>query len=151
MNIYFYKTSSESNRLEKVLENATILTGSLKSNFDLINPVTQVTTNILDFNYCYIPFLKRYYFIDKIEIARTNLYTLYLKLDVLQTYKEQIKELKVVLSGSQSNPYYRNYIDGVDVRTDYETHMFENNFNENGEIVLIGLYGSPRRWVNGYF
>lgn len=144
MNIYFYKTSSESNRLEKVLENATILTGSLKSNFDLINPVTQVTTNILDFNYCYIPFLKRYYFIDKIEIARTNLYTLYLKLDVLQTYKEQIKELKVVLSGSQSNPYYRNYIDGVDVRTDYETQMFENNFEENGEIILVALYGAER-------
>ena len=145
MNIYFYKTSSESNRLEKVLENTTILTGSLKSDFDLINPFTQVTTNILDFNYCYIPFLKRYYFIDKIEIARTNLYTLYLKLDVLQTYKEQIKELKVVLSGSQGNPYYRNFINGVDVRTDYTTHEFENNFNENGEIVLIGLYGSPRR------
>lgn len=144
MNIYFYKTSSESNRLEKVLGNATILTGSLKSNFDLINPVTQVTTNILDFNYCYIPFLKRYYFIDKIEIARTNLYTLYLKLDVLQTYKEQIKELKVVLSGSQSNPYYRNYIDGVDVRTDYETLMFENNFEENGEIILVALYGAER-------
>ena len=144
MNIYFYKTSSESNRLEKVLENTTILTGSLKSDFDLINPVTQVTTNILDFNYCYIPFLKRYYFIDKIEIARTNLYTLYLKLDVLQTYKEQIKELKVVLSGSQGNPYYRNYIDGVDVRTDYETLMFENNFEENGEIILVALYGAER-------
>ena len=96
MNIYFYKTSSESNRLEKVLEDTTILTGSLKSDFDLNNPVTQVTTNILDFNYCYIPFLKRYYLIDKIENARTNLYTLYLKLDVLHTYKEQIKELKLV-------------------------------------------------------
>lgn len=144
MNIYFYNTSSESNRLEKVLENETILSGNLKNNFDLINPVTQVTANILNFNYCYIPFLKRYYFIDKVEIARTNLYTIYLKLDVLQTYKEQIKELKVVLSGSSSNPYYKNYIDGVDVRTDYETHMFENNFDENGEIILVALYGKER-------
>ena len=50
MNIYFYKKSSESNRLEKVLEDTTILTSSLKSYFDLINPGTQVTTNILDFN-----------------------------------------------------------------------------------------------------
>lgn len=144
MNIYFYSTKSESNRLEKVLENETLLSGTMKNGIDLMNPVLQVTTNLLQFNYCYIPSLSRYYFIDKVEITRTHLYTLYLKLDVLQTYKEQIKELKVVLSGSQSNPYYKNYIDGVDVRTEYTTYQFENNFEENGEIILVALYGAER-------
>lgn len=144
MNIYFYSTKSESNRLEKVIENETLLSGTMKNGIDLMNPVLQVTTNLLEFNYCYIPSLSRYYFIDKVEITRTHLYTLYLKLDVLQTYKEQIKELKVVLSGSQSNPYYKNYIDGVDVRTEYTTYQFENNFEENGEIILVALYGVER-------
>lgn len=144
MNIYFYSTKSESNRLEKVKENETILSGTMKNGIDLMNPVLQVTTNLLQFNYCYIPSLSRYYFIDKVEITRTHLYTLYLKLDVLQTYQEQIKELKVVLSGSQSNPYYKNYIDGVDVRTEYTTYQFENNFEENGEIILVALYGAER-------
>lgn len=144
MNIYFYSTKSESNRLEKVLENETLLSGTMKNGIDLMNPVLQVATNLMQFNYCYIPSLSRYYFIDKVEITRTHLYTLYLKLDVLQTYKEQIKELKVVLSGSQSNPYYKNYIDGVDVRTEYTTHQFENNFEENGEIILVALYGAER-------
>lgn len=144
MNIYFYSTKSENNRLEKVLENETLLSGTTKNGIDLMNPILQVTTNLLQFNYCYIPSLSRYYFIDKVEITRTHLYTLYLKLDVLQTYKEQIKELKVVLSGSQSNPYYKNYIDGVDVRTEYTTYQFENNFEENGEIILVALYGAER-------
>lgn len=144
MNIYFYSTKSENNRLEKVLENETLLSGTMKNAIDLINPVLQVCTNLMEFNYCYIPSLSRYYFIDKVEITRTHLYTLYLKIDVLQTYKEQIKNLKVVLSGSQSNPYYKNYIDGVDVRTEYTTHQFENNFEENGEIILVALYGAER-------
>lgn len=144
MNIYFYSTKSENNRLEKVLENKTLLSGTMKNDIDLINPVLQVCTNLMQFNYCYIPSLSRYYFIDKVEITRTHLYTLYLKIDVLQTYKEQIKNLKVVLSGSKSNPYYKNYIDGVDVRTDYTTHQFENNFEENGEVILVALYGAER-------
>ena len=144
MNIYFYSTKSENNRLEKVLENETLLSGTMKNAIDLINPVLQVCTNLMQFNYCYIPSLSRYYFIDKVEITRTHLYTLYLKIDVLQTYKEQIKNLKVVLSASKSNPYYKNYIDSVDVRTDYTTYQFENNFEENGEAILIALYGSER-------
>lgn len=144
MNIYFYSTKSENNRLEKVLENETLLSGTMKNAIDLINPVLQVCTNLMQFNYCYIPSLSRYYFIEKVEITRTHLYTLYLKIDVLQTYKEQIKNLKVVLSGSKSNPYYKNYIDGVDVRTDYKTYQFENNFEENGEVILVALYGAER-------
>lgn len=144
MNIYFYSTKSENNRLEKVLENETLLSGTMKNAIDLINPVLQVCTNLMQFNYCYIPSLSRYYFIEKVEITRTHLYTLYLKIDVLQTYKEQIKNLKVVLSASKSNPYYKNYIDGVDVRTEYTTHQFENNFEENGEVILVALYGAER-------
>ena len=144
MNIYFYSTKSENNRLEKVLENETLLSGTMKNSIDLINPVLQVCNNLMQFNYCYIPSLSRYYFIDKVEITRTHLYTLYLKIDVLQTYKEQIKNLKVVLSASKSNPYYKNYIDSVDVRTDFTTHQFENNFEENGEVILIALYGAER-------
>ena len=144
MNIYFYSTKSENNRLEKVLENETLLSGTMKNAIDLINPVLQVCTNLMQFNYCYIPSLSRYYFIDKVEITRTHLYTLYLKIDVLQTYQEQIKNLKVVLSASKSNPYYKNYIDSVDVRTDFTTHQFENNFEENGEVILVALYGAER-------
>lgn len=143
MDIIFYNTSSESNRIGKTLENATTLTGKFKNEIDLQNPVLQVTTDLLNFNYCYMPDFNRYYFIDKIEVTRTNLYTVNLHIDVLETYAEAIKKLNVVVSNSsESNPYYDGYINGVDVRTEYETKMFENNFEENGEIVLVALYGA---------
>lgn len=145
MQIRFYNTASENNRIGKTLEDETTLTGSFKGEVDLQNPVLTVTTDLLNFNYCYMPDFGRYYFIDKIEITRVGLYTIFLKIDVLETYKNAIKQLKVVVSNSAgANPYYNGYINGVDVRTEYETKMFQNNFNENGEIVLVGLYGSAR-------
>lgn len=145
MDILFYNTSSESNRIGKTLVNETTLTGSFKTEIDIQNPIIQVNTNLLNFNYCYIPDLNRYYFINKIEITRTNLFTIFLHIDVLETYKEEIKGLNVIVnSSSGGNPYYDGYISGVDVRTEYETKQFENNFDENGQIVLVALYGAER-------
>lgn len=144
MQIEFYNTSSEVNRIGKTLENKTTLSGSFKGEVDLRNPVMTVNTNLLNFNYCYIPDLNRYYFIDKIEITRSNLFTINLHIDVLETYKEAIKKLNVIVSQSKNNPYYNGFVKGVDVRTDYETKMFANNFDEDGQIILLALYGAER-------
>lgn len=145
MEIIFYNTSSENNRIGKTLSNEHTLTGSFKTEIDIQNPVIQVNTNLLNFNYCFIPDLNRYYFINKIEITRTNLFTVFLHIDVLETYKEEIKALHVVVTNSSGgNPYYDGYIDGVDVRTEYQTKQFENNFDEDGQIVLVALYGGER-------
>ena len=99
-------------------------------------------TSIAGANYVHIPDLGRYYFIDKIEITRTQLLTIFLSLDVLMSYKEQIKKLEVIVRSSKSNPYYSGFISGYDVRTDKENYFFpENNFNTEGAIILVGLYG----------
>lgn len=144
MQIKFYNTTSEINRIGKTLTNETVLTGTFKGEVDLRNPTLTVNTNLLNFNYCYIPDINRYYFIDKIEITRSNLYTISLHIDVLETYKTAIKKLNVIVSQSSNNPYYNGYVKGVDVRTEYETKMFTNNFDEDGEIVLLALYGAER-------
>ena len=145
MEIRFYNTASENNRMGKTLEDEKILSGNFKGEVDLQNPTLTVQTDLLNYNYCYMPDFGRYYFIQKIEITRMGLYTVFLKIDVLETYKEAIKKLKVIVSNSAgANPYYDGYINGVDVRTEYETKMFENNFEENGEIVLVALYGKER-------
>lgn len=144
MIIEFYKTASENNRLEKTLTDKYIIDGTLKSDFDIINPVIMVKDSIIGrYNYCFIPDLNRYYFIDKIDIVRNTLNVM-LSIDVLMSYKEQIKELNVIVSASESNPYYINYINGYDVRMDKEILNFENNFNKQGELILIALYGADR-------
>lgn len=146
MELHFYQTNSENNRIEKALENQLIIEGNFKGDVDILKPIITVSnTTIPQYNYCYIPALNRYYFISKVDIVEGKLYAVNLAIDVLMTYKEQIKALTVVVSStSQANPYYNGYVSGYDVRTDYETKHFENNFEENGEIVLVALYGAER-------
>lgn len=140
MDIIFYQTTSENNRLEKVLENELTITGNFKDNVDVLHPVLTVKNKeIPKYNYCYIPSINRYYFVEHVEITQTNVLTVFLDIDVLMSYKEAIKGLTAVVSSSQSNPYYSDYVQSYDVRTDYETKKFENNFNEDGNIILIGL------------
>ena len=141
MVIEFYKTESENNRLEKILTDKLAVEGTLKSDIDIINPVLLFKDNVLaNYNYCYIPALNRYYFLDKFEIIQNTIHV-YLSIDVLMSYKEKIKELSVVVSASESSPYYNNFQVGYDVRLNNTVLEFENNFNENGEIILIALYG----------
>lgn len=143
MEIKFYTTKSEFNRLEKTLENEITLEGNFKNEVDIMAPIICVkNTSIAGSNYVHIPDLGRYYFINKIEITRTQLLTVFLSLDVLMSYKEEIKKLEVILRSSKSNPYYSGFISGYDVRTDKENYFFpENNFNTEGAIILVGLYG----------
>lgn len=145
MKLYLYRTSSEPNRLEKVLEDELKITGNFRDEFNMIDPVITLTNpDSCRYNYAYMPEIERYYFIESCDAERTGLWCMKLHLDVLMTYKDAIKELQVVASSSQSNPYYNGYISGYDVRTDSETQFFENNFNENGEFVLVALYGKDR-------
>lgn len=141
MKIIFYNTTSEKNRIEKVLTDEKIIEGNFKNSVSVLYPVITLNTENFNYNYCYIQQLNRYYFIDAIEITRTNLYTINLKIDVLQSYKNDIKNLSVVISQSNKNPYYNGYIKGVDSRTNIIRKNFENNFNESGTNILLALNG----------
>lgn len=146
MDIEFFKTESEPNRLEKILTDKLVISGEFKEDVNIINPILSLNARpeIAQSNYIYIPNLNRYYFIDRVEITQTNIYTLYLSLDVLMSYKEQIKELKVILKNSTANPYYNGFLSSHDVRKDLERLEFENNFNEKGTNVLIAINGADR-------
>lgn len=70
MDIIFYKTVSESIQLEKELTDETTLTGTLHESNKIISPQFSVTTDVREFNYCYIPQFNRYYFITGITVNR---------------------------------------------------------------------------------
>lgn len=146
MELHFYQTNSENNRIEKALENQLIIDGNFKGDVDILKPIITVSNAAIpQYNYCHIPSLNRYYFINKVDLLQGGLFAVNLAIDVLMSYKEAIKNLQVVVSStSQANPFYSGYVSGYDVRTDYETKHFENNFEENGEIVLVALYGAER-------
>lgn len=60
-----------------------------------------IDTNILICNYAYIEEFNRYYFIDDIVVKSTNIYTLVLKLDVLETYRTYLLETTMLINRNE--------------------------------------------------
>lgn len=104
MQIILYVTTSEPNRVKKTLNNANTLQGTLKTETSIMNPVIDIagTNTILSYNYCYIPDFKRYYFITDIVVVRNGLFRLSLSVDVLQTYWNELQNLKVIVARQEN-------------------------------------------------
>lgn len=145
MKIKLYYNSSENNVIGKTLNNELELEGNLRDSSDITNPVIMITSEIKPLsNYAYISDFDRFYFISEITAYRSNSFILKLKVDVLESYKEQIKNLKVVLSGTEnvgksmylnSDIWRRNVKDKTDIIT------FPNGLSENGDFILITAGG----------
>lgn len=62
----------------------------LKGDFDLINPTIILNGDFRKYNYAHIPDLNRFYFIERFEQLNLKMIQLYLKCDVLESYKSDI-------------------------------------------------------------
>lgn len=66
--------------------------GTLRDECSVSNPVITIEyATFPTFNYCYIPTFSRYYYIDNIIVLRNGVYELYLRCDVLMSFKDVIK------------------------------------------------------------
>lgn len=142
MEIRLYYTRNANNTINKVLENEIVFQIQFKDIADIINPTVKIKyQGKLQVNYAYIPDFDKYYFITDSEIYPTNIHTLSLQVDVLETYKEDILESKATVSRSnRSNEYF----DGGDYRAEerkehtiYQSDK-ELEFEDNTILVTIG-------------
>ena len=141
MNISFFKTSSDTRKLNKSLTTIKESSIVLKATDDILNPV--ITVNIFDsweeVNYAQIDAYNRYYFIDSIRILNGNILEIHLKVDVLMSYKNYINNTSAIISrsGNIGNSYLiDNKIKTVNY-PNYETKIFPKGFSNNLSYVLI--------------
>lgn len=85
-----YINKSECNVIGKEIVEVMDIDIRLRSNINVINPSIKIVNNGVDFNYCYIKKLNRFYFVDS-KIVRGTIIDLILRLDVLETYKKEIR------------------------------------------------------------
>ena len=141
MKIEFYKNSSEKNKIGKFLSSVLTLNGNLRDECSITSPSILVeATSLVDYNYCYIPEFKRYYFISDITSVRNNLWRVSLKCDVLESFKSDILNLSCIVDKQQNQSYSNNIDDGSYVnRADsfVEIANYQNGFNSSGEFILI--------------
>ena len=143
MEVILYKNSSENNVIGKSLAHIKSVECNLKNDVSIINPtlVLAYTANILNSNYCFIPKFNRYYFIDEIVPITGDRCIVKCRVDVLESFKEDIKSLTVILDKAQSIYKSNKYLDDgsfVVENKDFNTiHNFPNGFNEEGTFILI--------------
>lgn len=144
MEIVLYKNKSEKNKIGKTLTDSQTITGTLREQTSITKPYFTIAhDDPTDFNYCYIPEFGRYYFVDDVIVIRTGLLGIYLSVDVLESFKNEILSQNVIVNKSQSdaNFYLPDENLKVNVKTKTDIINFSNGFLENGEFILITAGG----------
>lgn len=143
MEVILYKNSSENNVIGKSLVQIKRVECNLKNDVSVINPtlVIAYTENILGSNYCFIPKFNRYYFIDEIVPITADRCVVKCRVDVLESFSDNIRNLMAVVDKQSSGVVANEYVnDGsLIVQTNEFTriHNFPSGFNEEGEFILI--------------
>lgn len=144
--INFYSYNGHPNTVNKQLGTFTAIEGDLRQTFDVLRPtVTLRKQPRPTFNYCYIPDLGRYYFVERVSFEGNNAYELALRIDVLKTYESEILAATGRVSESDNPDPYISNRETVYKRTpNFEKVPFANTglLNETGGIIMVTLKGN---------
>lgn len=145
MDITLCVNNSEKNKLSKSLSNLNVFSGTLKDETSVTTPVvTMMIENPTGFNYAYIPDFGRYYFIRDMVSARTGVWRISMQVDVLQSFKNDIRRCSVILSDSENtgkDKYLSGKVWKSKVKELTDIKSFPSGLSENGHFILITAGG----------
>lgn len=142
MTITFYKTVSNENQIQKVLTDSKTYTGTFKTDLDILNPkiiISDVSYSILDFNYCFIQELNRYYFVKNITILSNNRFLIDCKIDVLKTYSTELQNCNGRIIECENNFNTLNCETDKNEDSNILEYSYDDStiLDQNGSILLI--------------
>lgn len=141
MEIIFYSLTDDRRKLNKTLLNGvSVQNVTLKNNDNNLSKLSIVlNTDITGKNYCYIPELQKYYFIDNVSIISNTLKRYDLNIDVLMSYKSAILNAELNIIQCDSNHINENKADIE--KSDYFNFRkidIENDFfNQSTNILVV--------------
>jgi hypothetical protein len=142
MTLTLYKCTSENQRVDKsaYLGSGSSYIFSFKDESSAFEPsiLISTNTNITDKNYAYIDTLGRYYYVTDITLVRAGLYRLKLHVDVLMTYRTQIKACSAVIKRQESDT--NMYLDDPEFKVynnkRIDCYTFSSPFTKSLEFIL---------------
>lgn len=109
MIIKLYIVSDNDHQIPKHLNSEKIVTGTLRSETDFMNPVFRVESdNSTIYNYVYIPDFNRFYYLSPPVSIRSGLLEYSGRVDVLQSYYTQFIHCPMIAARSYST--YNAYL-----------------------------------------
>ena len=145
MTITLYNNSSEPNKISKHLTPvSTALSGSLRNESEMVNPVVLIEGNISSLqnaNYARIESFGRYYYITEMKSVRNNIVELHLHTDVLMSFDISAVSGVVVEAENIGSNYLRGrqFVRLVKSKTDILP--FSGGLLDSGEYILITAGG----------
>ena len=143
MTVIFYKYNGIKNKINKTLSSGlTINDIIIQNDFDITDFELLIkNTNFnSEYNYCYIPDLNRYYFIENIEKMNGSIYKIRITVDVLKSFSSQIENINAIITKSE-NPD-NNFVD-CEKSENYTSEVINltDNFNHSGNLILVTSLG----------
>ena len=137
MKIILYKSTADNRLLDKsskITVIDTIDTAHIKDDTSIISPSIILSYKkmgaLRKCNYMYVPSMGRYYFINDIILRQGGMYELKCHIDVLMTYKGDIKNITTLILRQENinNPYIE----------DSQLLVRTNRFYEKHNIGIVG-------------
>lgn len=136
------RNNSERESLDKDTDTIVTVSGVLKAEMSIIDPVIVAEVDLVDIrkaNYMYISRFARRYFITDITSVKNGLVEISGHVDVLSTYKDQIRDNTAIIKRQEKKAYYNLYLNDGVFRV-YQNSMvltraFPSGFNTQ-ELVL---------------
>lgn len=145
MEISLGTNNSEKNKIGKSVVWGMTVSGTLKDETSVTDPaVIMEVKNPTLYNYAYIPEFNRYYFISDMVSVKNRLWRITMHVDVLESFKNQINDLNVILSDSQitgANEYLSGNVWKTKVKEKTDIISFSSGLNNSGEFILITAGG----------
>lgn len=143
MNVELYKTNSPKNKINKVLNIPTVIQAKLLNDVNLQSPILLLQDNnnsfLTNYNYCYIPYFQRYYFIESMNKNINGLITVKLSVDVLMSFANDIINSYATIVESESpneNSINHSHSDNVQKLV----YNYLDKFDHIGKLYLTASY-----------
>jgi len=142
--ISFMYNNEPMNKITKTPEVRFTLTGDLKEESSIVDPVILVEKDTpISANYAYIAEFNRYYYIKDITSVRQNLWRITMHTDVLKTFSEGILNSPCIVAKSSSRfNLYLNDSDYKCLQCDIVmTKSFPTGFNLAESMFVAAILG----------
>lgn len=138
--VKLYVTTSDRNKLSKVLSSEISFDCILKEQSDVLHPVIRVSTssNLSGYNYARIERYGRYYYIEKIETTPNGYWEITMTVDPLMTYKDYIERVSGTITRSETifDAYLNDPNYNAESYRRYVTKKFPGSLDDDCFILM---------------
>ena len=151
--ITLYTNNSDKIVMDKKLNLITTLTGNLRDETSIINPIIIIEaekSTISNLNYIKIDEFARSYFVNEIKSVRHNIWELSCHVDVISSFATEIRNNEAIIKRQESK--WNLYLNDDSIRCYQDPHVvtrtFPTGFDTTNMTYVLLVAGRP---VDGWF